>query len=176
MHLENIKWASSWDYGTYHIGDQRRLRCKYASMKTNKLQENQRNSHSILTPYSRNIKGFQLKQKTQYKYVFSMEMHTIRHGAKSSWQSYFRMEGFNGREHAKSFLFKFESEVILRQPYETTASVCSVTRSIRLFVVDVYRQSKSPWWCHSCDKGSHRKQCKIGLIHSSAQSSTTFID
>ena len=30
--------------------------------------------------------------------------------------------------------------------------------------------------CHSCDIGSHRKQCKIGLIHSSAQSSTTFID
>ena len=30
--------------------------------------------------------------------------------------------------------------------------------------------------CHSCDMGSHTKQCKIGLIHSSAQSSTTFID
>ena len=23
---QKIKWASSWDYGTYHIGDQRRLR------------------------------------------------------------------------------------------------------------------------------------------------------
>ena len=23
--------------------------------------------------------------------------------------------------------------------------------------------------CHSCDMGSHRKQCKIGLIHSTAQ-------
>ena len=30
--------------------------------------------------------------------------------------------------------------------------------------------------CHSCAMGSHRKQCKIGLIHSSAQSSTPFND
>ena len=29
-----IKWASSWDYGTYHIGDQRRLRRACASAQS----------------------------------------------------------------------------------------------------------------------------------------------
>ena len=41
----------------------------------------------------------------------------------------------------------------------------------------VHTFSHTRWLrCHSCDMGSHRKQCKIGLIHSSAQSSTTLID
>ena len=30
----NMKWASSWDYGTYHIGDQRRLRRACASAQS----------------------------------------------------------------------------------------------------------------------------------------------
>ena len=29
-----IKWASSWDYGTYHIGDQRRLRLACTSTQS----------------------------------------------------------------------------------------------------------------------------------------------
>ena len=32
--LEYTKWASSWDYGTYHIGDQRRLRQACASAQS----------------------------------------------------------------------------------------------------------------------------------------------
>ena len=30
----NTKWASSWDYGTYHIGDQGRLRRAWASAQS----------------------------------------------------------------------------------------------------------------------------------------------
>ena len=33
----NLKWASSWDYGTYHIGDQRRLRRAFASAQSDQI-------------------------------------------------------------------------------------------------------------------------------------------
>ena len=32
--LWKLKWASSWDYGTYHLGDQWRLRRAYASAQS----------------------------------------------------------------------------------------------------------------------------------------------
>ena len=36
--LKQTKWASSWEYGTYHIGDQRRLRRACASAQSRQRQ------------------------------------------------------------------------------------------------------------------------------------------